>query len=44
MQAEPLNMLHGMHPYSLSEPTSLGYDFMSLSMGEMITVFQDIVS
>lgn len=44
MQAEPLNMLHSQHPYALSEPTSLGYDFMSLSMGEMITVFQDILS
>jgi hypothetical protein len=44
MQAEPLGMLHGMHPYALQEPNSLGYDFMSLSQGEMITVFQDILS
>lgn len=44
MQAEPLGMLHKMHPYALSEPNSLGYEFMSLSQGEMITVFQDILS
>jgi hypothetical protein len=44
MQAEPLNMLHGKHPYAMQEPNSFGYDFMSLSMGEMITVFQDILS
>lgn len=44
MQAEPLGMLHGMHPYAMQEPNSLGYDFMSLSQGEMITVFQDILS
>lgn len=44
MQAEPLGMLHGMHPYAIQEPNSLGYDFMSLSQGEMITVFQDILS
>jgi len=44
MQAEPLNMLHMQHPYATQEPNSLGYDFMSLSMGEMISVFQDILS
>lgn len=44
MQAQPLNMLHGMHPVAVQEPNSLGYDFMSLSIGEMVTVFQDILS
>lgn len=44
MQAEPLGMYHRRHPYALSEPNSFGYDFMSLSMGEMITCFQDILS
>ena len=44
MQAEPLGMYHRQHPYALSEPNSFGYDFMSLSMGEMITCFQDILS
>lgn len=44
IQAEPLNMIHRQHPYAIQEPNSLGHDFMSLSLGEMITVFQDILS
>lgn len=44
LQAEPLGMVHGMHPYSATEPTSLGHDFMSLSMADMIGTFQDIIS
>lgn len=44
IQAEPLGMMHDYHPFAVGEPTSLGYDFMSLSQAEMITVFQDILS
>jgi hypothetical protein len=44
MQAEPLGMIHGEHPYTAGEPTSLGHDFMSLSMADMIGPFQDILS
>lgn len=44
LQAEPLNMVHNQHPYTASEPTSFGHDFMSLSMADMIGNFQDILS
>lgn len=44
MQAMPLGMMHKMHPFVSQEPNTLGYEFMSLSLGEMITVFQDIIS
>ena len=44
IQAEPLGMAHGMHPYTCAEPTSFGHDFMSLSMHDMIGPFQDILS
>lgn len=44
MQAEPLGMIHGQHPYTVSEPASLGHDFMSLSWMDMIGPFQDILS
>lgn len=44
IQAEPLGMAHAMHPYVCSEPTSLGHDFMSLSMHDMIGPFQEILS
>ena len=44
IQAEPLGMIHGEHPYSATEPTSFGHDFMSLSMVDMIGPFQDIIS
>lgn len=44
LQAEPLGMVHAKHPYSASEPTSLGHDFMSLSMADQIGTFQDILS
>lgn len=44
IQAEPTGMLHGQHPYAFSEPNSFGYEFMSLSQGDMISVFQDIMS
>jgi hypothetical protein len=37
-------MMHGEHPYSATEPTSFGHDFMSLSMVDMIGPFQDIIS
>jgi len=44
MQAEPLGMIHGQHPFTAAEPTSFGHDFMSLSMADMIGNFQDILS
>lgn len=44
LQAEPLGMIHAQHPYTVSEPTSFGHDFMSLSMHDMIGPFQDILS
>lgn len=44
MQAEPLGMAHEQHPYTATEPTSLGYDFLSLSLFDMIGPFQDILS
>jgi len=44
MQAEPLGMIHSMHPMVATEPTTLGYDFMSISMHDMIGPFQDILS
>lgn len=44
LQAEPLGMMHSMHPFVASEPTSFGHDFMSLSMHDMIGPFQDILS
>lgn len=44
IQAEPLGYIHEQHPYLCSEPTSFGYDFMSLSFSDMIAPFQDIIS
>lgn len=44
MQAEPLGMIHSMHPMVATEPTSFGHDFMSVSMHDMIGPFQDILS
>lgn len=44
IQAEPLGMIHGNHPYVCSEPTSFGHDFMSVAMSDMIGPFQDIMS
>jgi len=44
VQAEPLGMIHGQHPYVASEPTSFGHDFMSVAMSDMIGPFQDIMS
>jgi hypothetical protein len=44
ISAAPLDMHHEQHPYVFSEPTSLGYEFMSLSQAEMIGVFQDVLS
>lgn len=44
IQAEPLGMIHNMHPMAATEPTSFGHDFMSVSMHDMIGPFQDILS
>lgn len=44
MQAEPLGMIHSMHPMVCTEPTSFGHDFMSVAMHDMIGPFQDILS
>ena len=44
VQAEPLGMLHGQHPFASTEPTTFGHDFMSVSMSDMIGPFQDILS
>lgn len=44
VQAEPLGMVHGQHPFTASEPASFGHDFMSVSMADMIGPFQDILS
>ena len=44
IQAEPLGMIHNMHPMAVTEPTSFGHDFMSVSMHDMIGPFQDVLS
>lgn len=44
ISAKPLGAIHEQHPYLSGEPTSLGYDFLSMSQGEMISVFQDMLS
>ena len=44
IQAEPLGMIHSMHPMVATEPASFGHDFMSISMHDMIGPFQDILS
>lgn len=44
IQAEPLGMIHNMHPMCATEPTSFGHDFLSVSMHDMIGPFQDVLS
>lgn len=44
IQAEPLGMIHNMHPMAACEPTSFGHDFMSVAMHDMIGPFQDVLS
>lgn len=44
IQAEPLGMIHNMHPMAATEPTSFGHDFMSVSWHDMIGPFQDVLS
>jgi hypothetical protein len=43
IQAEPLGMIHSMHPMAVprSRP-AFGHDFMSVSMHDMIGPFQDM--
>lgn len=44
VQAQPLGHIHEHHPVSITEPTSFGHDFGSLSMADFISPFQDILS
>ena len=44
IQAEPQGSVHEKHPVSITEPTSFGHEFGSLSMADMIGPFQDIIS
>jgi hypothetical protein len=44
IQAEPQGNVHQKHPVVVTEPTSFGHEFGSLSMGDMIGPFQDILS
>lgn len=44
ISAAPYEAMHERHPFVVGEPTTLGHDFMSLSMSEMISVFQDLLS
>lgn len=44
IQAEPMGMVHERHPVSVTEPSTLGHEFGSLSFGDMIGPFQDLLS
>lgn len=44
MQAQPLGMVHDMHPIAVAEPTSFGHEFGSLALGDFINPFQDLIS
>lgn len=44
IQAEPLGMVHEMHPVAATEPTTLGHEFGSIAFGDMIGTFQDLLS
>ena len=44
MQAEPLGMVHEKHPASITEPTSFGHEFGSMSMADLIGPFQDLLT
>lgn len=44
IQAEPLGMIHEKHPTIITEPTSLGHEFGSVSFADMIGTFQDLIS
>ncbi len=44
IQAEPQGSVHEKHPVVVTEPTTFGHDFGSLSMSDMIGPFQDIIS
>lgn len=44
VQAEPFGAAHNRHPMSITEPTTMGYEFGSISMNDMLGPFQDIMS
>jgi hypothetical protein len=44
IQAEPQGSVHERHPVSVTEPTTFGHEFGSLSMADLIGPFQDIIS
>lgn len=44
VQAEPLDLDHGMHPVVVSEPTSFGYGFGQPSIVDFTSPFQDTLS
>lgn len=44
IQAEPMGNVHDRHPAVVTEPTTFGHEFGSLSMSDMIGPFQDLIS
>lgn len=44
IQADPLNLDHGHHPVSVTEPYSTGYGFGSPSLSDYVGPIQDIIS
>lgn len=44
IQAEPLDLDHGLHPVVVGEPHSSGYEFGQMSGMEMIGPFQEMLS
>lgn len=44
ISARPYEAIHTEHPFAVAEPTSMGHDFLSMSMSEQISVFQDLLS
>lgn len=44
IQAEPLDLDHGMHPVAVSEPYSFGYAFGQVGMMDMLGPIQDTIS
>jgi hypothetical protein len=44
VQAEPLDLNHGMHPYTVAEPNSFGHAFGQLGTSDFLAPFQDLMS
>jgi hypothetical protein len=44
IQAEPLDLDHGLHPVIVGEPYSTGYEFGSMSVTDMLGPMQDSLS